>query len=273
MTTTLTQTDHAPKGARRQKLRKAVLKITLIIALMTPLIFIIAALGVKIGLWGVGFGFGKLTLKLGPLMLLLAGVFGLLSVILAAAIKPRKGFFTAGLALIIAFGGIGKIVGLKKTVDKLPYIHDVTTNTQDVPVFTDAIMKPRAAVKGVNSADYKGKRDKRDNKLVSALQTQAYPNISSLILSDEPDVVFGKAEAIINDLGWDIVNSDVEAGIIEATDTTFWYGFKDDVIIRLRPSEGGGTLVDMRSLSRLGASDLGKNAQRIRAFLKKLKAA
>lgn len=273
MTTALTQTDHAPKGTRRLKLRKIVSKLTLIIAIFAPLTFIIAALGVKFGLWGIGFGFGKLTLKLGPFMLLLAGILGLISFILAAAMKPRKGFFTAGLALIIALVGLGKIIGLKKTVDRLPYIHDVTTDTQDVPMFTDAIMTRRAAIKGVNSADYKGKRDTRDNKLVSALQTQAYPNISSLILSDEPSVAFGKAEAIISDLGWKVVNSDVEAGVIEATDTTFWYGFKDDVIIRLRPSEGGGTLIDVRSLSRLGESDLGKNAARIQGFLKTLKAA
>jgi len=273
MTTSLTQTNHAPKGTRRLKLRKAVLKATLIIAVLTPLIFIIAALGVKFGLWGVGFGFGKLTLKLGPLMLVLAGVFGLISLILAAAIKPRKGFFAAGLALIIAFAGFGKVIELKKTVDSLPYIHDVTTDTQDVPVFTSSIMTQRAAVKGVNKADYSGKRDTRDDKLVSALQTQAYPDIRSLILSDGPSEAFGKAEAIASGLGWDIVSSDIEAGVIEATDTTFWYGFKDDIIIRLRPLEGRGTLIDVRSLSRLGESDLGKNAKRIRGFLKKLKAA
>jgi len=273
MTTTLTETNHAPKGTRRLAVRKWVLKVTLILAIFAPLVFIIAALGVKLGLWGVGFGFGALTLKLGPFMLLASGVLGLVSLILASVFKPRKGFFTAGLALLVAVAGLGKIVGLKKTVDSLPYIHDVTTDTQDVPVFTAAIMEQRAAVKGVNTADYKGKLDKRDKKLVSALQTQAYPDVRPLILSDDTQTVFTKVEAIVKGSGWAITTRDVETGIIEATDTTFWYGFKDDVIIRLRPSEGGGTIVDVRSLSRIGASDLGKNAARIRAFLEKLKAA
>ena len=61
-----------------------------------------------------------------------------------------------------------------------------------------------------------------------------------------------------------------ESGRIDATDTTFWYGFKDDITIRLRDSEGGGTIVDVRSLSRVGGSDLGKNAARIGEFLDRL---
>jgi len=210
MTTELTETNHAPKGTRRQALRKWVLKVTLIVAVLAPLTFLIAAIGVKLGLWGVGFGFGKLTLKLGPLMLLLSGVLGLVSLVLAAVFKPRKGFFTAGLALMVAIAGIGKIVAIKAKADSLPYIHDITTDTQDVPGFTEFLLMTRAKTSGVNAADYKGKRDKRDKKLVSALQTQAYPDIRPLILSTEPKVVFGQAEAIASGFGWDIVTRDVE---------------------------------------------------------------
>ena len=68
-------------------------------------------------------------------------------------------------------------------------------------------------------------------------------------------------------LGWKIKSENLEAGIIEATETTFWYGFKDDVVIRIQPSEGGGSVVDVRSISRVGGSDIGANADRIRKFL------
>ena len=68
-------------------------------------------------------------------------------------------------------------------------------------------------------------------------------------------------------MGWALKSEDVEGGIIEATDTTFWYGFKDDVVIRIRPSEGGGSVLDVRSISRVGGSDIGANAARIRKFL------
>ena len=52
-------------------------------------------------------------------------------------------------------------------------------------------------------------------------------------------------------MGWDLVAADAAAGRIEATDTTFWFGFKDDVVIRVRPANGGSR-VDVRSLSRVG---------------------
>jgi uncharacterized protein (DUF1499 family) len=59
-------------------------------------------------------------------------------------------------------------------------------------------------------------------------------------------------------------------GRLEATDTTFWFGFKDDVVVRVRP-DGTGSRVDVRSLSRVGRSDLGMNARRIRRFLERLR--
>jgi uncharacterized protein (DUF1499 family) len=55
---------------------------------------------------------------------------------------------------------------------------------------------------------------------------------------------------------------------VEATDTTFWFGFKDDVVVRVRAAEnGGGSIVDVRSVSRVGQSDLGLNAKRIGSIL------
>ena len=71
-------------------------------------------------------------------------------------------------------------------------------------------------------------------------------------------------------MGWKIKEEDLTTGRIDATDTTFWYGFDDDITVRLRASEGGGTIVDVRSLSRVGQSDLGANAARITAFLEQL---
>jgi uncharacterized protein (DUF1499 family) len=55
--------------------------------------------------------------------------------------------------------------------------------------------------------------------------------------------------------------------VLEATETTFFFRFKDDVVVRARPAPGGGSLVDMRSISRVGGSDVGLNAKRVRAFL------
>ena len=71
---------------------------------------------------------------------------------------------------------------------------------------------------------------------------------------------------VLQDLGLEIVNEDTAAGMIEATATTFWFGFKDDVVVRVRAT-ASGSIVDIRSVSRVGQSDLGANAKRIRAIL------
>jgi uncharacterized protein (DUF1499 family) len=63
-----------------------------------------------------------------------------------------------------------------------------------------------------------------------------------------------------------VVAADPAAGRIEATATTFWFGFVDDVVVRVRPAAGGGSRIDVRSVSRVGKSDVGANAKRIRAY-------
>jgi len=279
LSTDMTVTPPRESGLKRRKLRKLVLGLTLLLTVLGPLVFIFAALGAKFGLWDWRFGLGFLTREVGPKVLMAGLVFALVSLIFAFVVKPRKGFVIGILGLIVPVAAFVNLQSVQKTVASLPFIHDITTDTQDVPQFGAVIMSERAKVEGVNTADYVGKmaptRDAEGNpgqKLVSVLQTTAYPDIRPIVVGESKDVVFGRAEAIAEQMGWDVKVSDLEKGRIEATDTTFWYGFEDDVIIRLRNSEGGGTLVDVRSLSRIGGSDIGKNADRIREFLKKMKA-
>ena len=86
-----------------------------------------------------------------------------------------------------------------------------------------------------------------------------------------PDRVFAAVEAAARALGWEIVAALPAEGRLEATATTAWFGFKDDVVVRVR-AEGAGSRVDVRSLSRIGVGDLGTNAARVRAFLAQLRA-
>jgi uncharacterized protein (DUF1499 family) len=69
-------------------------------------------------------------------------------------------------------------------------------------------------------------------------------------------------------MNWRIVEGNPSERRIEAVATTRWFGFKDDVVIRISPAENGGSVLDIRSVSRVGSSDLGTNARRIRTFLK-----
>src|SRR5207237_3453093 len=102
-------------------------------------------------------------------------------------------------------------------------------------------------------------------------QRTGYPDIAPLLLDRPPAQVFAAAERSARAMGWDIAAAVPEEGRIEATDTTLLFGFKDDVVIRVAPN-AGGTRVDVRSLSRVGGSDVGVNATRVRSFLQRLAA-
>ncbi len=81
-----------------------------------------------------------------------------------------------------------------------------------------------------------------------------------------PDDAFARAVTVARDMGWHIYARAPEDGRIEAVDTTFWFGFKDDIAIRITPRDGGGSRLDLRSVSRVGTGDLGTNARRIQRF-------
>jgi uncharacterized protein (DUF1499 family) len=105
---------------------------------------------------------------------------------------------------------------------------------------------------------------------VAELQRKAYPDIRPLELPVPPQQAFSKALAAAEAMGWEIVAQDPAAGRIEAVATTLWFDFKDDVVIRVAEA-GRGSRIDIRSKSRVGRSDIGTNARRIRAYLERLK--
>ena len=144
-----------------------------------------------------------------------------------------------------------------------PPIHDITSDTDDPPQF-DAIVAARA--EAPNPLDYRGPE-------LAAAQRAAYPDIQPLVVARPPHELVDLARTAAEELGWQIVAVDPSGGLIEATAITYWFGFKDDVAVRLRPAGEGATRVDIRSISRVGVGDLGANAARIRRFLEKLKAA
>ena len=136
----------------------------------------------------------------------------------------------------------------------VPPIHDITTDTADPPRFT-AAQAQRG--EGSNSLEI----------LAETIEQQraSYPDIDTLRTDIPIDDAFDRALAVAQSLGWRVYHQDRSAGVIEAVATTRLMAFKDDVVIRVR-SNAEGTLVDLRSVSRVGISDLGANAKRIRAF-------
>jgi hypothetical protein len=149
---------------------------------------------------------------------------------------------------------------LQQQARSVPPIHDITTDTLEPPEFI-AILPLRAGA--ANPPGYAGEE-------VARLQREAYPDIRSYRLDAGADIAFERALAAARKMGWEIVAADPATGRIEATATTFWYGFKDDVVVRVG-ADNGGSVIDVRSKSRVGRSDLGANASRIRTYLETIK--
>ena len=251
------------------KLKNISVKIAVILAVFTPVFFAIAALGTKIGLWGWKFGLLTLTRGIGVKLMMLTLLVALIALVLSVLAKPRtKSWVVALLALAVPVIGLGYGNKVKAKAGKLPAIHDISTDTQDVPSFGSAIIDARGDKS--NSLDYVGKTDPRSKKLLSVAQVDAYENVRTLILSQSPDVVHDKAVGVLENLGLKIVTNLAKDGIIEATYSSFWFGFEDDMVVRIRAGQGGGSVVDARSVSRVGMSDIGANAARIEAFNKAL---
>jgi uncharacterized protein (DUF1499 family) len=141
----------------------------------------------------------------------------------------------------------------------VPPIHDISTDLVDPPAFV-AVLPLRADAP--NSAIHGGAE-------LAAAQRRAYPDITPVMLADTAASAHGRALAAARRMKWEIVAADVHSGRIEATATTFWFGFKDDIVIRIS-SIGGASRIDVRSVSRVGKSDVGANAARIRAYLASL---
>lgn len=135
-----------------------------------------------------------------------------------------------------------------------PQIHDITTDPADPPLFTMAVQQRGA---GANTLDIV------EDTL--AQQREAYPDLGTLVTTVPVEAAFERAVRVAGEMGWEVYHQDLNAGVIEAVDTTAIMGFKDDIVIRLR-TNAQGTLLDLRSVSRVGESDLGANAARIRAF-------
>lgn len=216
----------------------------------------------------------------GPLhhfgMVGLAGAFGLLkwavygalaTLVLAiagmiAAARRRSSKATALTGLMLGLLTIAPVGALAWKASRLPAIHDITTDTLQPPPFL-AVLPLRAGA--LNPPDHGGAD-------VIAKQRAAYPDIAPLQLRVPPERAFEVAFASARGMGWELVASDPAGGRIEATATTVWFGFKDDIVVRVLP-QPGGSRVDVRSLSRVGGGDLGANAARIRDYLAAVKAA
>jgi len=235
----------------------------------TGLASLIAPLGVWVGLWQFGTGFSILGV-----VYPLAGWVGLGCMIAALALAGGATLkhtgnavtlFNLAAAGALAAGLAWYIPSSFRAPADQPYppIHDVSTDLVDIPEYV-AVMPLRADAP--NTTVYGGSRNMMPERNAQ-LQQEAFPDLVSHYYADDSAQVFARALAAVDTMGWDLVDAAPEEGRIEATATTFWFRFKDDVVIRLR-EENGQTRVDARSLSRVGGGDAGTNGKRLQAFFR-----
>ncbi len=266
----------------------------LILSILSVIWFAAAALGAKYGLWSWQFGLLKMTVGWGRFVAFGALGLAVLAVIISLVKAPRKQPLMLSIGAFLIAGLLaGRMAGLAANGQSVPSIHDIQTDWNNPVEFSEALITVRGP--GSNPVRYGADAVYRDanhprfgGKLIADIQEEAecgshdddvcedsetpkpYKPLESLLINAPRADVFAAAERIVKARGWEIVTSNGEAGIIEATHTSPWWGFKDDVAIRIGEAEGDTTRVDMRSISRVGGSDLGANARRISAFLYEL---
>ena len=211
------------------------------------LVLPISVLTVRSGAWQQGLLLYAIACAGAALLLLIA----LLMLVLPALKSARGGILKRTLFVV---PGTVLMLSLLANRGDIPPIHDITTDTINPPEFVAAV-----AARGSNSNPLDIKPD------TIAQQKVAYPDISPVIVDLDTTEAFARSVAAAKALGWEVIAQDEQAGTLEAVDTTAIMGFKDDIAIRIS-REGDSSIIDLRSVSRVGVSDLGANAKRIRAF-------
>lgn len=253
------------------RLRGWVLGAAVVLAALTPALFAIAALGVRFGLLSFKFGFATLAIGIGPLLALAGLAVGALALALALAVRPRKGAVVALASFLVPLFALGGLMGVRQQAAAYPPIHDISTDRANPPGFSEALTQERTAA-GANSLDLLGKRvpatgrfGAAEGRLSLELQAEAYPDVTPLTVGLPGQPAYDLALKTARDLGWRITREDPRGLTFEAQERSFWFGFTDDIVVRVTPG-GDGSVIDIRSVSRVGVSDLGVNAARIRAF-------
>ncbi len=208
---------------------------------------VLAPLGYRVG---APLGLAFLLLAGGFLAAAVSGLLLVLRMVRRTGLRDREA--VAALAAVVVVGAFPLAALLSG--GGVPPIHDITTDTDDPPAFVAAV-----ALNTPGRTEY--------DPAVAGQQRAAYPDLGPAMLPVAPADAFDRARVVVGEMGWELLADDAAALRIEATDRSFWFGFPDDVVVRVAADGGTGSRVDVRSLSRVGGGDLGVNARRVREFV------
>jgi len=196
-------------------------------------------------------------LRQGAQLALGAAVLGLITMVFAGILRRWRPALVGALVSAAVVAMIAMPMQMKQRAQSVPPIHDITTDMNNPPAFT---VLAAAREEAPNAVDYPGAETARQQKV-------AYPELKPITLDMPMARAMDAAKATVQARGWELAGT--TESTLEATATTRWFGFKDDVVVRMTETQSG-VQVDMRSASRVGKSDLGVNAERIQAFLEDL---
>jgi hypothetical protein len=212
--------------------------------------------GVAAALAGLGFALaarwdwiGKLAGFYGVALALLLALIGLVLGLLALRRPGRLGVIGLLLSGALLTAVLAQILPHRGA----PPIHDASTDLVRPPEYR-ALKLPADHLRGVGSVER-----------WRTLHEAGYPDLRPLTVPASPAEVVAAAERLARARGWAVVAADPAAGRLEAIAYESPIRFEDLVVIVATPAQGG-TRIDMRSVSRVGISDLGANYRRLRAF-------
>jgi uncharacterized protein (DUF1499 family) len=229
-------------------------QVCLSIAIADAIAGIFAGIGYRLDLWDYRDGIGAL-----PYVFWLAAgtaVIALLAVIVGFAVNRPGAIVVGGLALVIAGTTAYIPWNLREIIRTVPPIHDITTDIENPPQFVHITATRRRTDHPLSY----------DGPEVAALQKKGYPDIGPIVVKAPAGRVFEASKQVLIAMGLEVIDAEPIQGRIEATDRSLLFGFEDDVVLRIVPGTDGTTRVDVRSKSRVGRSDLGINAGRVREF-------
>jgi uncharacterized protein (DUF1499 family) len=242
---------------------KSLQKVLLTLSLLTVSLCLLAALisgfGTRLGWWEFGTGF--FILRWSVYLVSVPVGLAIISAVLSKVNGAGLGDYHYLAVLVIGVIVFGVPYSALKEFRKTPTLADATTSFDDPPAFVD--LAPIREKTAKNPLAYRGE-DATD------LQRRYFPDLVSIQINKTPAEVMNKAVRVAKKMDLDIVVADVEAGRLEATATSFWFGFKDDLVLRAQPLENGLTQIDARSASRVGGMDGGVNTRRLKRFLQQL---
>ena len=257
----------ASKGAMH------VLRLTVLVA-VAPVLFVVAgAVGTKLGLWGWKFGFGTLTVQWASATAFIGVLAGLLALYVAAFAGFRRLWPLAALSLLLPLAVVWGFAGLKAKAAAYPG-HDIATAWTPPLDFSPTLMALRGPEANPVHPDPRsvwGNKEVENwmDRRAEAVNARICRAAAPVRLSGERPQVHARVKAAMQAEGLEVVTDDPAGGRIEAVATSFWFEFKDDVAARIT-RDGDAWKVDLRSVSRVGRSDLGANCARVVSLVEAL---